>query len=436
MNSGIRLKHKNISAVLIILSLIISMQSYFIPVTTSNAATAPALSRVKKTLWAGGSFKIKVQKNDAKKLMETKWSLNKNGQKYLVLSETGRNYAIVNSKTNISSGSITARLTAKVKYRAGKKTKTTKLSCEITVKAPTSDVTVEPTVTIAPSAAPTDPTPVPAPTPVTSQTPLPIATPTAIPATSLNVVSTYTNVYVDQYYHTIISLGFNKNYTQVQNYDALPRSTDVTNTDLGYWTVNVAKVARLYRIQNNKYYEIGIDCVTRPARTGSYDRLLLDLNTDRYEGSYLVCLYGFTAEGTNEPVVERRITLELTLKDIVSGLGRYHVVDHKTDINATHDVTLTIGGWSRKVVNQGQSLISQADLIKHVRVTDALGYPLTVKNIFMDSSTNEITIYVEGGTTSTWFSVSFDTVAPYMLWQLDSEGIYVARDNYRVTMVE
>ena len=436
MNNGMRFRHKNISAVLIILSLIFSMQSYFIPVTNSNAATAPVLSRARKTLWTGGSFKIKVQKNDAKRLMETKWSLNKNGQKYLVLSETGSNYAIVNSKTNISSGSITARLNAKVKYRAGKKTKTTKLSCVITVKAPSSDVTVQPTVTIAPSAAPSVPTSVPVPTPVTSQTPLPIATPTAVPATSLNIVSTYTNVYVDQYYHTIISLGFNKNYSQVQSYDTVPRSTDVTNTDLGYWTANVAKVARIYRIQDNKYYEVGIDYVTRPARTGSYDRLLLDLNTDRYEGKYMICLYGFYAEGTNEPVVERRITLDLALKDIVSGLGRYHVVDHKTDINATHDVALTIGGWSRKVVNQGQSLISQSVLIKHVKVTDAQGYPLTVKNIFMDSSTNEITIYVEGGTTSTWFSVSFDTVAPYMLWQLDDEGIYVARDNYRVTMVE
>ena len=434
-------KHKMFFMLLLISSLVIFMHSYTLPVTPSSAAgDTPVLSKTSKTLWAGGSFRIKVKKNNAKKLLGTSWSFDKSGKDVLILSETGRNYALISSRSSINAGSIKAHLYAKVSYRVGKKTKTKKLTCTITVKTPTSDVTELPSETVVPPSSVVTPPPTglipPTPVPGTTQAPTVAPTATPTPVTSLNIVSSYTNAYVERdYYHTIISIGFNKNYVQQQAYDYIPSSGDPTVTDIGYWTTNVARVARVYRVQDKKFYEVGINRIIRPARTGNYDKVLIDLSTDRYEGTYMVYLYGFRADGTNEPAVDRNISLELKLFDIVSGLGRYHVVDHGTDINATHDVTLTIGGWSKKVVNQTQSLISQADLIRHIIVTDSSGYRLGVKNVFMDSANNEITIFVEGGTTSTWFSVTFDTVAPYMLWQLDDEGIYVARDNYRVTMV-
>ena len=434
-------KHKLFFMLLLISSFVVSMHSYMLPVTHSSAAgSAPVLSKTTKTVWAGGSFKIKVKKNNAKKLLGTSWSLDKSGKEALILSETGRNYALVSSRSSINAGSITAHLYAKVSYRVGKKTKTKKLTCKVTIKTPTSDVTELPTETVVPPSTGVTPPPTglipPTPVPGTTQAPTVAPTATPTPVTSLNIVSSYTKAYVERdYYHTIISVGFNKNYVQQQAYDYIPSSGDPTVTDIGYWTTNVAKVARVYRVQDKKFYEVGINRIIRPARTGNYDKLLIDLSTDRYEGTYMVYLYGFRADGTNEPAVDRNISLELKLFDIVSGLGRYHVVDRGTDINATHDVTLTIGGWSKKVVNQTQSLIPQSEIIRHLTVTDSSGYRLSVKNVFMDSANNEITIYVEGGTTSTWFSVSFDTVAPYILWQLDDEGIYVARDNYRVTMV-
>ena len=435
------MNNKLILTLFLVMSLFISMQASMPPVKPSNAAgIIPVLSKNSATVWAGGSVKIKVKKNNTKKLLGTTWSLDKNGKKALVLSETGRNYAVISSRTTLGSGQITAHLYAKVNYRIGKKTntkktKTKKLTCTITVKTPTSDKVELPTETTAPApTAVSVPTPVPVPGTTQAPTVTPSATPT--PVTSLNIVSTYTKVYVDRdNYHTILQVGFNKNYVQQQGYDSVPSRTDVTNTDIGYWVNNVSKVARVYRVQDRKYYEIAINRIIRPARTGSYDKLLIDLSTDRYEGTYMVYLYGFRADGTDEPATDRNISLEMKLTDIVSGLGRYHVVDRGTDINATHDVTLTIGGWSKNVVNQTQSFISQAELVKHITVTDSYGYRLAVKNVFMDPSSNEITVYVEGGETSTWFTVTFDTVAPYMMWQTDDEGIYVARGDYRVTMV-
>lgn len=437
-------KHGNyrlLFVLFLVTSLVISMHSYMLPVTSSNAAgSAPVLSKTSKTLWAGGSFRVKVKKNNAKKLLGTSWSLDKSGKEALILSETGRNYALVSSRSSIKAGSITAHLYAKVSYRVGKKTKTKKLTCKITIKTPTSDVTELPTETVVPPSTGVTPPPTglipPTPVPGTTQAPTVAPTATPTPVTSLNVVSSYTKVYVEQEkYHTIVSVGFNKNYVQQLAYDSVPSSGDPTNTDIGYWTVNVARVARVYRVQDKKFYEVGVNRIIRPARTGNYDKLLIDLNTDRYEGTYMIYLYGFRADGTSEPAIDRSISIELKLLDIVAATGRYHIVDRVSEINATHDVTLTIGGWSKRVVNQTQSLVSQAELKKHVYVTDSSGYRLSVNNIFMDSANNEITIYVEGGTESTWFVVTFDTVAPYMLWQLDDDGIYVARDYYRVTTV-
>ena len=429
-------KNKLFIVMLLIVSLFVSVQSYMLPVLPSSAAgSTPVLSKTSKTVWAGGSFRIKVKKNNAKKLLGTSWSFDKNGKDALILSETGRNYALITARSSINSDKITAHLYAGVSYRAGKKTKTKKLTCTITIKVPTSDTVVYPTETSLPvptGVAP--PTTVPVPGTTQSPTATPVATPT--PVTSLNAVSSYSGVYVDrENYHTIISIGFNRNYAVTQAYDSVPASGDVTNTDIGYWTVSVPKVARVYRIQDKKYYEVGINRIIRPARTGSYDRVLIDLSTDRYEGTYLVYLYGFKADGITEPAVDRSISLEIKLQDIVSGLGSYHIVDHKTDINALHDVTLTIGGWSKKVIDQTRSMVSQSELIRHMTVTDSSGYRLGVKNVFTDTVNNEIIIYVEGGVTSTWFSVVFDMVAPYMLWDLDDEGIYVARDIYRVSMV-
>lgn len=125
------------------------------------AAKAPKLSAASKTISAKGSFTLKLKSNKTK-IKSTKWKAAKT--KFVKLSNQKKTSVKVSGKAEGKS-----KVTATVKFKAGKKTSTKKLTCTVTVRGagvvttpPATDNPVQPTNQ--PTEAPTQ-TPVPTPTP-------------------------------------------------------------------------------------------------------------------------------------------------------------------------------------------------------------------------------------------------------------------------------
>ncbi|MCR4604624.1 MAG: Ig-like domain-containing protein [Eubacterium sp.] len=95
----------------------------FIPAKADAAKKKPTLNKTKVTLDLRGKVTLKVNKNK-NKIKSTKWTSN--DKNIATVSKKG----VVTSKTTLG----TAKITATVKYKSGKKTKTAKLSCKVTVK--------------------------------------------------------------------------------------------------------------------------------------------------------------------------------------------------------------------------------------------------------------------------------------------------------------
>ena len=445
-------------ALLLVLSLFLSLTRG--PVAWAGKK-APMLSREKKTLIAGSAFRLNVKKNTADKIISTRWSVNTNATSVLSLSETSRNHAVVSTMKGSQIPQFKARVTAKVDYQAGKKLKTKKLVCVVTVKTTTSAAPVITTST--PAAKTPSPTTEPAPAtrtpasptvtppavtppavtppsvtpPGSSATPSASGSPSPSPGTmsSLNVVEQYTKYYVEkESYHTYLSIGFNKAYSQTQAYDVTPSPVPGEIRDTGYWVKNAKSVAQVYWESGNLLKEITVSRVIRPNENKYPNQVILDLGTSRYEGNYRVYLRGFRATGTTESAEDRVFSVNLRLNELISSDGSYRFVDRYSDPTLTHDVTVTLKNWNCSVRSLADTTLSQAELIKHVKVQSGYGETLVIQNIFTDTRDNAILFYVRGGTNATVFRVTFDEVAPYLLWECPDEGVYTAGRIYEVSV--
>ena len=163
-------------ALLLLLSLILTLTKG--PVVGAVRKT-PSLSREKKTLIAGSAFRLKVKRNTADKIISTRWSVNTQATGTLSLTETSRTHAVVSTVKGANIPQYKARVTAKVDYQAGKKLKTRKLVCVVTVKT----TTTTPVATATPAPKTPAPTATTAPatrTPAATTTPAPTVTPPAV----------------------------------------------------------------------------------------------------------------------------------------------------------------------------------------------------------------------------------------------------------------
>ena len=412
---------------------------------------APVLSREKKTLVAGSAFRLKVKKNTADKIISTKWSVNADASSTLRLTETAKCHAIISTTRGAQIPQFKARVSAKVDYQAGKKLKTKKLVCVVTVKTTTPP---DPVTTPAPvkTKAPATPTPVvtlppvPSVTPPATPTPRSSATPSVRPSvsptpgavSSLNVVESYTKYYVDKArdYHTCLSIGFNKAYTNTVNYDTVPSPVPGEYTDTGYWTASVKKVAQVYRENGSLLQEIEVARVIRPNENKYSAQVIIDLGTTRYEGNFRVYLRGFRAAGTAESAQDKVFSVKLGRTELLSTDGYYRFVDPYTEPTLTHDVTIVLKNWSRPVKSLSESEADQAELVKHAKVYSGFGETLVIRNIFTDAKENSVILYVKGGTNATVFRVTFDVLAPYLFWNCPEDEVCVAGNVYEVSMNE
>lgn len=123
------------------------------------AAKTPKLSAASKRMTVGGSFTLKL-KSSKTKIKSTKWKAAK--PKFVKL--TKKKAASVKVK-GIAEGK--SKVTATVKFKSGKKVKTKKLTCNVTVanKGPDKVISSAPNPTAQPTDIPEQPTPVVTPTP-------------------------------------------------------------------------------------------------------------------------------------------------------------------------------------------------------------------------------------------------------------------------------
>ncbi|MBR6229146.1 MAG: hypothetical protein IKQ97_05365 [Eubacterium sp.] len=434
-------------AMLLVLSLILSMTGGS---RVAAAKKAPTFSHEKKTLIAGSAFRLKIRKNGIDKIISTKWSVNTNASSVLTLSETSGKFAVVSTEKGSQVPRFKARVTAKVDYQAGKKLKRKKLVCVVTVKSTAATVTSAPVITpepatptqapsktTAPAVSPTVPAATVTPPVVPTTTPTASVSPSPGTMSSLNVVESYTKYYVErESYHTCLSVGFNKAYSHILNYDTTPSPVPGQVQDAGYWVKNAKSVAQVFRENGSNLQEVAVTRVIRPDVNKYPNQVIIDLGTARYEGNYRVYLRGFRASGTTESAEDRVFSLKLSLQDIVSTYSSFRMVDRFSEPTMTHNVTITLRNWSVPVRDTSGSMISQAELIKHVKVLSGYGETLVVQNAFTDPKENTIILYVKGGTNSTIFRVSFDEIAPYLFWDCSSEGVYTAKSIFEVSVNE
>ena len=254
---------------------------------------------------------------------------------------------------------------------------------------------------------------------------------------SLNVVESYKKYYVErESYHTCLSVGFNKPYTNTLSYDVTPSPTPGEQSDEGYWVKNAKSVAQVFRENGSQLQEIAVSRVIRPNAKQYPNQVVIDLGTVRYEGYFRVYLRGFRAAGTTESTEDRVFSLTLKRNDLVSGFGSYRFVDCYTDPTLTHDVTITLKNWNYPVRSLAEGSVSQAELIKHATVQSGYGETLVLQNIFTNTSDGSVVLYVRGGTNATVFRVTFDEVAPYLFWECPADGVYIAGQSYEVTADE
>ncbi|MCI8306566.1 MAG: endo-1,4-beta-xylanase [Lachnospiraceae bacterium] len=127
------------------------------------AAKTPKLGTTRKTVNTGASFTLKLKSNKTK-IKSTKWKAAK--KKIVGLTKPKKTSVKVKGKAEGKS-----KVTATVKYKSGKKVKTKKLTCNVTVEAKKPDISITnaPNFTAQPVNTPvqpnSDPTPVPTPTP-------------------------------------------------------------------------------------------------------------------------------------------------------------------------------------------------------------------------------------------------------------------------------
>lgn len=93
------------------------------------AKKAPSLDAKSITLLPEKSAKITISKNSAKKIVKTTWSAS--NKKAVKLSAKKKTSVKV---TSGGAGDMSSKITAKVKYKMGKKTKTKKLTATVNVK--------------------------------------------------------------------------------------------------------------------------------------------------------------------------------------------------------------------------------------------------------------------------------------------------------------
>lgn len=119
---------KKFTAYMIVAAFVISAFGGAISVSDVDAAAkAPKLNTANKTVEAGKSFKLTIRKKGIK-IKKTKWKTGK--KKIASISKAGKTSVKVTAKN-----AGVAKITAMVKYTAGKKAAKKKLSCKVTVTA-------------------------------------------------------------------------------------------------------------------------------------------------------------------------------------------------------------------------------------------------------------------------------------------------------------
>ena len=167
------MKRRGIVTRLLVAAMVVSTMSSGIGSVDAGAKTkarVPKLAMTRKSVEVGKSFTLKVKKNGTK-ITRTTWKTGK--KKVAAISKAGKTSVKVTAKTKGKT-----KITATVKFKAGSKKLSKKLTCNVTVKPAAAKTTNAPSATdrVAATNAPAAPTTAPAtsaPTTAPTATPVP-----------------------------------------------------------------------------------------------------------------------------------------------------------------------------------------------------------------------------------------------------------------------
>lgn len=217
-----------------------------LPTESSAAVTYPTLSIAQKTITAGKTFILNVNKNSTTKIVSTDWDVNDAGDDNVdLLNEKKKSVKI----QGVKAGKAVVR--AKIKYKVGRTVLTKKQKCKVTVKKKT----------VTPTAAPT-----------TAPTTAPTATPAA------NVVPTFDGT----------TSSFVLNFTTPQACTVAQDSQDTTGK---IWTNKATQVASV-NWQGDDTYKLVITKVSL-SNDGKQVRVFADPGKIRNGARFDVVLTGF-----------------------------------------------------------------------------------------------------------------------------------------------
>ena len=256
---------KKLSAV--VLALALAVPAVSVPAAEA-AAKAPELTFKQMQILPDSSETIYIEKNKAK-ILKTTWSTSKKS----VVDLAKKKKTSVQVKSG-GSGDTTAKVTAKVKYKIGKKVKTKKLTCKVNV-------------------------------------------------VWLGVENAGAHTNQDDS-HTVLAIYFNQLAKNINKYDVVPEEGEVYIA--GEWTTNVSSVVEVTDASGSA---VAVEKVTYMENRGP--RLWIDLGTEITEKtSYHVTLMGFKGCGSKMMI---QTDIEVNPIDITLTQKGYLNPENKGDIS-------------------------------------------------------------------------------------------------------